>query len=199
MSWVDYFWKSWTRFSDFTSKSDRKEFWIFALFNLGIFFLLFLFVSYTLLSSQTVQNLVTECITVVMSIFDIKSAPEFTWNTGTILIPCTIMMAFLLSVSCWILFVSCPIVLFLLVLSTFAALFGKGIYPIQVTMIYLLVVMIPYLALTVRRLRHAGCNLIVIASQLIPVVGPIMYVCFLSKQGTESNEDVIIKKEDNNE
>lgn len=199
MNWVDCFWKSWTRFSDFTSKSDRKEFWIFALFNMGIFFLLFLFVSYTLLSSQTVQNLVTECVAVVMNFFDIKSAPEFTWNMGTILIPCTVMMAFLLSVSCWILFVSCPIVLFLLVLLAFAALFGKGIYPIQVTLIYLLVVMIPYLALTVRRLRHAGCNLIVIASQLIPVVGPIMYVYFLSKQGTESNEDVIIKKEDNNE
>lgn len=192
MSWIDYFFKSWTRFSDFKSESDRKEFWIFALFNLGIFFLLFLFISYSVLSNQEVLDIVNNSIKTVLSYFHVTNASEFPLNADSGIFPWVLLIAFFSSVLCWAFFISSPIFFYLFVLIVTAPVMClSGVYSIQVALIYMLAVMIPYLALSIRRLRNAGYGLIAFFSQLIPVAGPFIYVFFLAKYGADKKETLV--------
>lgn len=183
MSWIDCFFSSWSKFLDFSSESSRKEFWIFALCNLAIFFLFFLFITHTIFSNSILQSDFSElgASSIFMEIFSDFQLPTFEWKDGYSFL-LELGFSFLVSVVFWLGFVLTPMILYMIFfLIFFPLLFSSGVYPIQVLTIYMLVVLLPYLALSIRRMRNAGYGPLIIFVQLIPFLGPFIYGFLLIK------------------
>ncbi len=181
MNWIDSFIKPWMQFSDFSSESGRKECWAFLLGNLIIQFLLV----YTSVQSNFLDGFVQEVagdfILVFSEIFQESDVfiepPVMTEGRAFFL---ELVFAFILTGLIWVTFALKPILYYSVILFLMLPIsFSDGVVTLQVFSLYSLVVLVPHLALMIRRLRNAGYGPLMYLIQLIPFIGSIVFLFLL--------------------
>ncbi len=175
MEIIDLFITPWLEFSDFKSKSSRREFWVFALGNLFVFFLLFIvaLTSYESLLTDDFREFIEAVLYDLCQMSALLGYQQHSFVYVGV-------SAFLLASMVWIAFILCPIAFYAFLFIVLLPIsFSTGIYMLQLFMVYSLLVMIPQYSLTIRRLRDVGYGPLTYFVQLIPFVGNLILLFLL--------------------